>query len=156
MGNNFLSLFLIMAGILFLSLVLNILALVKIKKLRKTYEKMFSGKKVKSLEKLILDSVEKIDGLDKDIENLFSASNQINKLSLKGLSKIGLVRFNPFGEKGHKSCFALALLNEKKKGLVFSTLSTTNGTKIFIKKVANEESDIQLTEEEKNALKLAK
>jgi hypothetical protein len=155
MENNF-FLFLFPTGISLLALILGIITLVKIKKIEKKQEKMFSGKKVKNLENLIMELVEKTDNLDKDIENLFSASNQINKLSLKGISKIGMVRFNPFGEKGHKSCFALALLNGKKKGMVCSTLSTESGTKIFIKKVANGKSDIQLTEEEKNALRMAK
>ncbi|MEA3273184.1 MAG: DUF4446 family protein [Patescibacteria group bacterium] len=155
MENHFFYLVIILTIVSVLSTVLGILALIKIRNLQQLHRKLFTGKKAKNLEGLMLELTEKTDGLDKDIESLFDASNQINKLSLKGLNKVGLVRFNPFGEKGHKGCFSLALFNEKQKGIILSTLSTESGTKIFVKKVINGKSDIQLTKEERKAAELA-
>jgi len=155
MENHFFYLVIALTIVSVLSTILGILALIKIRKLQQLHEKLFTGKKARNLEGLILELIDKTDGLDKDIESLFDASNQINSLSLKCLNKIGLVRFNPFGEKGHKGCFSLALFNEKKKGIILSTLNTDSGTKIFIKRVINGKSDIQLTGEERKATKLA-
>ena len=155
MENHFFYLVIALTIVSVLSTILGILALIKIRNLQQFHKKLFTGKKSKNLEGLILELVDKTDGLDKDIESLFDASNQINKLSLKGLNKIGLVRFNPFGEKGHKGCFSLALFNERKKGIILSTLSTESGNKVFIKRVINGKSDIQLTGEEKKAAELA-
>ncbi|MBU2025193.1 MAG: DUF4446 family protein [Patescibacteria group bacterium] len=142
--------------LLVLSLGLNLLALIKIGKIRKAHDQLFSGKQVSSLEKIILELVKKSDKLDRDIEDLFNASNQLNKLSSRGLTRIGVVRYNPYGEKGHKNCFAIALVDGKRRGIVFSTLTTEQGIKIFAKQVNNGKSDIPLMKEEERALNTAK
>ena len=152
MENIFLYLSIILAT---LGLILSGIALFQMLRLKKNQEQLFSGKQAISLEHLMLDLTERTNKLDKDIEDLFSASNQINALGLKGLSKVGLVRFNPYSEKGHKDCFAVALLNNKNQGITLSTLTTDKGTRLFIKKVENGKADVMLTKEETKAIEKA-
>lgn len=143
-------------GMAILAMALSVFAFLQTRKLKKFYTELFAGKKVDSLEKVILNLTHKTKRLDKDIEDLFTASNQINKLSKKGLNKIGMSRFNPFGEKGHKDCFSIALMNSKQDGIIFSTLTTDHGTKVFLKRIIDGKTDVQLTKEEELAMKSAK
>ncbi|MBD3238380.1 MAG: DUF4446 family protein [Candidatus Moranbacteria bacterium] len=149
--------------LLIFSLVLAIVAIgmsvflfFKNKRLEDFFNQVFSeGNEVKDLEKTIIDLAKKGEKLDQDIEDLFDALNQINKISYRGLSQVGLVRYNPFGEKGRKDCFALALLNGKGRGVVLSSLTTETGNRIFIKEITKNGSDVPLSQEETEAVKVA-
>lgn len=145
-----------LTALVLILVILIVMVTQKVKKLQSFHEEYFRGKKAANLEDLIVTLSKRVEKLDGDIGDLFNATNQINSLALKGLSKIGLVRFNPFGEKGHKISFAVALVNKQKNGIVFSSLRTENGVNIFVKHVSKGKSDIPLTQEETEALDRAK
>ena len=156
MEQYFVYLITALAGLIVLALAIGITALIQASKLRRFQRQFFQGSQGQDLEGIIADLGKHVDKLDRDIGDLFNASNQINKLALRGLSNIGLLRFNPFGEKGHKNSFALAIVNRRKSGLVISSLKTEGGTNIFVKKLTKGKSDIQLTKEETEAIEIAK
>jgi hypothetical protein len=137
------------------ALSLSIFLYVKLNKMQAFFDQAFSGKKVKNMEKFILDLAKKEEKLDKDIEDLYDVSNQINRISYKGINRIGVIKYNPFNENGRKDSFALAMLNGNGKGFILSSLSTENGAKIYLKEVENGSSEIPLTEEEQEALNQA-
>lgn len=117
---------------------------------------MFSGNKVTNLEELLLTQAKSIQILDKDIQELYDISNQINQLSAKGLHKVGMIRFNPFKDVGGDQSFAVALLNGKGNGITISSLYSREGTRIYSKSISAGESEkYPLTEEEKEAIKMA-
>ncbi len=94
--------------------------------------------------------------LDKDIQELYNISNQINNLSFRSLHKIGLVRFNPFKDVGGNQSFSLALLNGKNDGLTISSLFTREGAHIYFKSItAGESQKYPLTKEERKAIQKA-
>lgn len=116
----------------------------------------FSGSKVKNIEDVVVGHARAIKALDKDIQELYNISNQINTLAHRGLHKFAMIRFNPFKEVGGDQSFAIALLNSKNNGLVISSLYTREGTRIYAKAISSSESEkYPLTEEEKQAIKLA-
>lgn len=126
------------------------------KKIKKNIQEMFSGNKVTNLEELLLGQAKNIQMLDKDIQELYDISNQINSLAGKGLHKVGMVRFNPFKDVGGDQSFAIALLNGKGNGLTISSLYSREGTRIYSKSITSGESEKHpLTEEEKEAIKIA-
>jgi hypothetical protein len=60
------------------------------------------------------------------------------------------MRFNPFKEVGGNQSYAVALLNGKNSGVVFSSLHTREGTRAYAKPVKNGSADgFPFTEEEK-------
>ncbi|MBD3300654.1 MAG: DUF4446 family protein [Candidatus Moranbacteria bacterium] len=148
----FILLFVIASGSLFFSIWL----LQRVRRMQDFFDTVLTGRDVKDLESLIKEISKKSDKLDEDIEDLFDASNQINKIARKGLSRIGIVKYNPFGEKGgRKDSFALAIINSNSRGVLLSTLDTENGTKVYLKEINKGGSDSPLTDEEKEAVKLA-
>lgn len=137
-------------------LFLNIFLALKVRKMRKKSETLFSGKDGKDLESLILEQGENIKEFDKDIQELFEISNQIHGLAAKSLHKVGLIRFNPFKEIGGDQSFAIALLDGKNSGLVISSLHTREGTRVYSKPVVGgEPQKYPFTEEERQAIKMA-
>ncbi|HLN19141.1 MAG TPA: DUF4446 family protein [Patescibacteria group bacterium] len=128
----------------------------KLNKLSKKNEDFFSGGKTANLEELLLNNAKAIKTLDGDIQELFNISNKINSLSLRGLFKFGIVRFNPFRDVGGDQSFAIALLNGKNDGLTISSLYTREGTRIYCKNIIDGQSEkYPLTNEEKEAIKMA-
>lgn len=130
--------------------------LLRLNKIDQAQTIFFQGKDAESLENIVLQNQQKLQKLDQDIEDLFSISNQLHDSANRSLTKLGVIRFNAFGEKGHKDCFAIALTNNKNDGLIISTLNTESGPRIFLKKIVQGKSDVQLTQEEDAALKMAK
>lgn len=123
-------------------------------KIKKNQALIGGGKK--NLEEIVVEQAKNLKVLDKDIHELYNISNQVNNLAFRGLHKVGMIRFNPFKDLGGDQSFAIAFLNGKNNGLVFSSLYTREGTRVFSKSVRGGKSEKHpLTEEEEEALKIA-
>lgn len=130
--------------------------LIKTSAIKKKSEIFFQGKEGKNLEDLITKNLSDIKALDKEIQELYNISNQIHTLSLRSIHKLGIIRFNPFGDIGGDQSFSVALLDGKNNGVVISSLHTKEGTRVYSKPITKGESEkYQLTEEEKKAIKVA-
>lgn len=94
---------------------------------------------------------------NKEIESLFQKTASLEELSLSYIHKIGLIRFNPFGDTGGEQSFILALLDNKNNGIVLSGLYSRSGMRWYIKKVVNAKGvEHDLSIEEKKAVEQAK
>lgn len=135
----------------------NIMLHRNIRIMRQRSQDFFAGNNVKNIEDIIIGHSKTLKIFDKDIQELYNISNQINQLAHKGIHKVGIVRFNPFKDIGGDQSFSIALLNGKKDGVVISSLyNTREGSRIYSKAILNGESDkYPLTEEEKEAIKIA-
>lgn len=124
--------------------------------LKQKNTELFAGNKVSSLEELIISQTKNLKTLDKDIQELYEISNQINNLAFRGIHKTAMIRFNPFKEVGGDQSFAIALLNGKNSGIVISSLYTREGTRVYSKNIVNGKAEkYPLTEEELKAIELA-
>lgn len=132
----------------------NIVLHVKINRQKKP---MITGDQPANIETILGNHDKSLKLLDKDIQELYNISNQINALAFKGLHKFGMVRFNPFNDVGGDQSFAISFLNGKDSGIVISSLYTREGTRIYSKSIINGESEkYPLTDEEKKAISIAK
>jgi len=126
-------------------------------KINRRGKPLVSGEKPANLDEILENHDKAMKLLDKDIQELYNISNQINALAFKGLHKFGMVRFNPFNDVGGDQSFAIAFLNGKDCGLVISSLYTREGTRIYSKSIVNGESEKHpLTDEEKKAISIAR
>ena len=154
--NNLLLFITFIFSLIALFLFWNIVLSIKLKNLKKNSREMFSGEKVSNLEELLISQSKGIRALDKDIQELYNISNQINALASRGFHKFGMIRFNPFKDVGGDQSFSIAILNGKNNGITLSSLYTREGTRIYAKSILAGESDKhQLTEEEKESIKMA-
>ena len=122
----------------------------ELKRLQRLLSIFLSGKDGRDLETVLLETRETVRGLDEEIQELFTISNGLHQLSLKSLHKTAVMRFNPFKEVGGNQSYAVALLNGKNSGVVFSSLHTREGARAYAKPVKNGSADgFPFTEEEK-------
>lgn len=142
--------------IMLIFLAWNIAIQIKLRKFERRNEELFSGDKVKNLEELLLNQAKSLKLLDKDIQELYTISNQINNLAFRGFHKLSMIRFNPFHDVGSDQSFAIAILNGKNDGITLSSLFTREGTRIYSKTIIGGKAEkYVLTEEEKEAIRLA-
>ena len=73
----------------------------------------------------------------------------------RSLQHIGMVRYNPFDDTGSDQSFAIALLDDRRDGVVLSSLHGRANTRIFAKPVAAGASAHNLSEEEAQAIRIA-
>ena len=137
-------------------LILYIVNIVQMTKLKKRYKIFMSGKNARNLEKTLIERLDQIDGLleansanEKNIKTLFANM----KFTFQ---KVGLVKYDAFNEMGGKLSFSLALLNETDDGFVMNAVHSREGCYTYIKDIIAGNSVIVLSEEEKEALEIAK
>lgn len=65
---------------------------------------------------------------------------------------VGVVRFNPFSDKGGDQSFVLALLDDRADGAVISALHGRTDVRVYAKPVMSGQSTYPLTAEEKEAI----
>ncbi len=97
--------------------------------------------RVEKIEKENYEIKENIEILDKDLKNC--------------VQKVGLVRYSAFKDTGSDLSFTLALLNEQNDGVVLNGIYSREMSNIYAKQVYKGESSNTLSEEEKQAIKIA-
>lgn len=105
-----------------------------------------------------------LEGMTKDIDKTEASIHDVEKkialLERDGrfhIQKIGLHRYNPFKDTGGEQSFVLSLVDKEDSGIVLSGLYSRSGTRWYAKKVKHGQGvDVELSEEEKKAVALAK
>ncbi len=122
---------------------------------KKKNKELLRGAKGKDLEKIIRKDGRDIKKLGQDYQDLLKISKKIHSIAVKGIQKVGIVRFNPFQDTGGNQSFAIALLDYYNNGLVISSLHSREGTRTYTKPIENGQSEHNLSDEEKEAIKKA-
>jgi len=117
--------------------------------------KFFNGKDGKSIEKVLEFEMQRMKKTENDIKKLSGNVKWIEGISTKSVSKVGILRFNPFKDKGGDQSFSIALLDYKDNGVVVSSLHSTENTRVYAKPISEGKSKYQLTNEEEEVLKKA-
>ena len=145
-----------LAGFALIVFILYLINIIQMHKLKKNYKIFMSGKNAKTLEDTIKERFEQVDTLiseneqnEKDIEILSKAMNTTYQ-------KMGLVKYDAFNEMGGKLSFSLAMLNAKEDGFIINAMHTREGCYTYIKEIVDGNSIIVLSEEEQEALNMAK
>lgn len=99
-----------------------------------------------------LDAYEKLAAIEHTVNQLKALCNRVDLQLRKALTRVGLVRFNPFAEMGGAQSFALALLDEDGNGVVVSSLHGRSATRFYVKTVEAGRSSQALSKEEQEAI----
>ena len=147
------QLILIIASVIFgLLIVSDVLLGFYFLKFKKKLDLLLEGKKVKNLDDVILNQLQKTKRQETEIIELFSRIKKQEDISEKTFQKIGMVRFNPFTNMGGNQSFVIALLDNQNNGFVLSSLFIKEGNRVYSKTIKNGQSDYTLSEEEREAV----
>lgn len=137
--------------------ILVIILFVKQSKLVKKYNDFMQGAEGKSLEAVVTQRFSEIDGIK---ENLVEVNGRLEKIDgtlLHTYQKMSLRKYDAFQEMGGNLSFVLVLLTAENDGWIVNVMhSTREGCYIYSKEVVKGECEIQLSEEEEQALEEAK
>ncbi len=115
----------------------------------------FKGGNGTNLEKMLVSFIEAQNKTKKNVETLEERAKNIDDRLKNCIQKKGLIRFNPFSDQGGNQSFSLSFLDEHKNGVVLSSLFGREINRVYAKSIKNGESEFQLTNEEKEAIKQA-
>ena len=136
-------------------LIWNLILTVLFVKNRKKLKMLFGGKKAADLEEIIFEEIKKMKNTEADIAKLYKRTQSLKESVDCSLKNVGLIRFDPFKQKGGNQSFSIALLDTHANGLVISSLFTQDGNRVYGKPISKGQSQYPLTEEEKQALSQA-
>lgn len=131
------------------------------------------GKSYKALNKRYLEFMSKL-GNGKDVEKILSEylrivdemainikkqDEEIKRLETnlkKCVQKVGIVRYNAYGDTGSDLSFTLALMDAEENGVVVNGLYSRESSSIFAKPLVKGETKYNLSAEEIQAIDIAK
>lgn len=151
-GFDYSYVFIAISFVSILLLILMIIQMIQLSKLKKKYLKFMGGKEVKSFE----DKLQRIFDENEYIRNL----SEENKKEIKKImtdmelsyNRIGVVKYDAFKQMGGNLSFSLCLLNERKDGIILNSVHSTEGCYTYIKEIKSGICDLELSNEEKEAL----
>lgn len=137
-------------------LILLIVQISKVSKLKKRLDQFLLGKDGTTLEQDILKLFDDNLFLKKMEEKNRKDINTIFKRMQTMYQKMGLVRYDAFNQMGGQLSYSLALLDENDNGFIINSVHSTEGCYSYSKEIRNGDNSISLSEEEAEALAIAK
>lgn len=147
---------LVLAVLVLILLILLIVQISKAGKLKKRLDSFLLGKDGTSLEQDILRLYDDNQFLKKMEEKDRKDINTIFKRMQTMYQKMGLVRYDAFNQMGGQLSYSLALLDENDNGFIINSVHSTEGCYSYSKEIRNGDNSISLSEEESEALAIAR
>ena len=146
----YIFLFLIMLIILMFLLYINVN--MKYNRLKSSYNVFMRGQDGKTLEESFIARFNELDELS-NIAHENKADIRILYRALRSsYQKVGIVKYDAFGEMGGKLSFALTMLDNDNNGWILNSMHSRDGCYTYIKEIVRGESYIELSEEEAESL----
>lgn len=121
-------------------------------RLTRTLRVMFTGRTGGDLELVLREYMERMDRTDELIKQYNQRASLVEQRAPYNLSHLGVVRFNPFDDKGGDQSFAVAFLDDHSDGVVFTGLHSRADVRVYAKPVVGGTSNYPLTKEESDAI----
>lgn len=147
---------LVLVVMILILLILLIVQISKVNNLKKRLDQFVLGKDGASLEQDILKLFDDNKFLKKMADKDRQDINTIFKRLQTVYQKMGLVRYDAFNQMGGQLSYSLALLDENDNGFIINSVHSTEGCYSYSKEIRNGDNSISLSEEEIEALAIAK
>lgn len=148
----------IVLGLVVFCLILLVVLLMNLSRLKKIQQKYqaFMIKEDVDLEDLLIHYAKKVNNVklkqDEMKEQMNTLSNELKYCT----QKVGVVRYNAIEKVGADLSFAIAMLDAEDNGVVLNGIYSRDGSYVYSKPVQDGQSTYQLSDEEKEAIRLAK
>jgi Protein of unknown function (DUF4446) len=152
---NLAAVLIVMAVAIVVLLVLVILQSIRIGRAVSAYRQLVRDGSGGSLDDVLQAHVARVEEVRGRLSEINAVQAQLEHRALTSLQHIGLVRFNPFDDTGSDQSFALALLDDRRDGVVISSLHGRSNTRLFAKPVEGGSSSHALSDEEAQAIRVA-
>ncbi|MEK7509933.1 MAG: DUF4446 family protein [Patescibacteria group bacterium] len=111
--------------------------------------------KDRKAQKTSKEVLEQLEVLGQKIEGITRELTKLKQEGKKAMSKVGIVRFNPFQEIGGDQSFSIALLDGNNDGVIVTGYYAREMNRVYAKPVNRGVSEYSLSDEEKEAIRRA-
>src|SRR3989344_4390514 len=115
-------------------------------------KKMLGGRKANDLEEILKGIVKELEEFGNFRSEMEKYLESVEKRVRRSAQYVGVVRFNPFQDAGGDQSFSIAIMDERKNGLIISSLYGRENSRIYAKPLENASSRYQLSKEEEQAI----
>lgn len=119
------------------------------------YRSLVGDEQGSSLADVLKSHLARVEQVAARLDDLVVLVEHLELRSRGSLQHVGLVRFNPFDDTGSDQSFAIALLDQRRDGIVISSLHGRGSTRLFAKSIEGGVSKHTLSEEEAEAIRIA-
>lgn len=156
LSDNLVAALAVLMGVVLLLVVLVLIQAVRLGRAARRYDTLLAGNQGGgSLREILDEHISRMGQVTARLDDLNRLYEYLERRSRGSLQHIGLVRFNPFEDTGSDQSFAIALLDDRRDGIVLSSLHGRTNTRLFAKPVENGASRHTLSDEESQALRIA-
>lgn len=127
----------------------------QILELKKGYGHFFDKSDPKSVEHLLKNYSGQVNEALTKLDELATFAAKLHRAGSIALTKVGMIRFNPFNDTGGDQSFCLAALDAHDNGFIISSIHARTGTRVYAKEIHDGKSKHNLSDEESIALKRA-
>jgi hypothetical protein len=153
--DNLSAVLIVMAVAIVVLLVLVILQSVRIGRATDAYRRLVRDGSGGSLDEVLQSHVARVEEVRGRLGEIDGVQATLEHRTQSSIQHIGLVRFNPFEDTGSDQSFALAMLDDRRDGVVISSLHGRTNTRLFAKPVEGGASSHALSDEEAQAIRVA-
>ena len=127
-----------------------------VQKIDERYKAFMKGEDGKTLERSFMRKFNQIEKMNNITTTLTEDIKKLEDVKNRSLIKYGIVKYDAFDDVGGKLSFSLALLDQTDTGFVLNAIHSKENCFLYIKEVMNGESYIILSDEEVQALRIAR
>ena len=139
-----------------ISLVISMISVFISIKIYKKYEinmkKLGNGE---NFAEMIKDYVSQVEKLNKRDDQIIEVCNNINNELSYCIKKVGIFKYDAFGNTNNKLSFALAMLDKENNGVVINSIYGHDNSNVYAKPIIKGTSKYNLSDEEKEAINKA-
>jgi hypothetical protein len=156
LADNLATVVVVLLALILVLLLLALLQSVRLRRALRAYRSLVSdGTSGGSLSDVLERHVVRVEEVRNRLGQLEGQNARLTERSATSIQHIGLVRFNPFEDTGSDQSFAIALLDDRRDGIVISSLHGRSNTRVFAKPVEGGASSHTLSDEETQAIRIA-
>lgn len=144
-----------LAVVLLLLLIAVVVQSMRLARMRRAYRALVGDEEGGSLQGVLERHIGRVAEVGSRLGELDRLYTMLEQRTRGSLQHIGLVRFNPFEDTGSDQSFAIALLDDRRDGVVLSSLHGRANTRVFAKPVEGGASRHTLSTEESEAIRIA-
>jgi hypothetical protein len=122
------------------------------RQLSNSFRLLMTGRGGADLEATLTDFVARMDQVERVAHSVDQRVNGIEVQLPYHVQHVGIVRFNPFSDKGGDQSFAIAILDDHADGVVISSMQSRTDNRVYGKSVIGGQSTYTLTNEEREAI----
>jgi hypothetical protein len=139
-----------------IGVVLGAYALVRFSRLNRAYELLQVAEGRETIVDVMGRTMDEFSDLRGEVRHLEGGLAATRRDLAMALRHVSVVRYDAFGDMGGRFSFSAALLDDGGDGLVITSIHARSETRTYLKGLAGGDSDITLSPEEQQAVRLAR